>query len=329
MQIPGLVDLQVNGYKGVDFSGGELTEESFCGACREIVASGTTAFLATMITSSREIYERNLGIISRVIAGGEFAGVLLGVHLEGPFICGVDGARGAHCAEWVCGPDVGYLEQLLEWAGGHVKMITVAAELDGVCEVISYASQNGIAVSLGHQMAGAADLERARQAGAVGLTHLGNGVAEVLGRHENPIWAGLGDDGLSAMIITDGHHLPDGLIKTFIRAKGVGRIIVTSDASPIAGLEPGRYETLGNVVVLADDGKLFNPDTGYMVGSSATMADCMNYLAGLGLLGVEELLDAGFYNPLRLIGVEATELRGMGGLEFNEGSGAFKRVRRS
>jgi N-acetylglucosamine-6-phosphate deacetylase len=93
MQIPGLVDLQVNGYKGVDFSGGELTEESFCGACREIVAGGTTAFLATMITSGREIYERNLGIISRVIAGGEFASVLLGCILRGP-LCAVLTVRG-------------------------------------------------------------------------------------------------------------------------------------------------------------------------------------------------------------------------------------------
>ena len=323
MNIPGLVDLQVNGYKGVDFSGAELAEEQFVRACGEIHDSGTTGFLATLVTSGREVYRRNLGIISKVIEGGEFAGRLLGVHLEGPFISPVDGARGAHCAEWVCEPDVGYLKELLDWGGGHVRMLTVAAETAGSEDLARLAVEAGVTVSLGHQMAGAADIGRLVEAGARALTHLGNGVPAVLDRHENPIWAGLGVETLSAMIITDGHHLPDGVIKTFVRAKGVEKIIVTSDASPIAGLRPGRYETLGNEVVLAENGKLYNPATGYMVGSSATMLDCMNYLASLGFLTVEELVRMGYHNPLDLIGVDGGEVRGGREVLFDEGKMEF------
>lgn len=329
MKIPGLVDLQVNGFRGVDFSSAELTGEQFTKACAEILESGTTAFLATVITSSRAVYNRNLAVIADVIDSGEFEGRLLGIHLEGPFISPVDGARGAHCTEWVCRPDTDYFKELLQWGSGHVKMLTLAAEQTRSEDVTACAVEAGVAVSLGHQMAGADDLKQLARAGARGLTHLGNGIPSVLDRHNNPIWAGLAIDELTAMIITDGHHLPADMIKTFIKAKGTDRIVVVSDASPIAGLPPGRYETLGNDVVLAENGKLFNPATGYMVGSSATMLDCMNYLASLELLSVEELLDVGFHNPLALIGVDSAELQGMGTLDFDEHRGTFKKVQRS
>jgi N-acetylglucosamine-6-phosphate deacetylase len=133
---------------------------------------------------------------------------------------------------------------------------------------------------------------------------LGNGIPKVLPRHHNPLWAGLAQDALIAMIITDGHHLPPSIIKTIIRTKGISKIIVVSDASPIAGLPPGKYNTLGNEVVLEASGRLYNPETGYLVGSSSTMLDCMNYLSSLDLLSFEELLDVGFYNPLRPIGLD-------------------------
>lgn len=129
--VPGLVDLQVNGYRGVDFSGTELTQENFTLACRELLSAGTTAFLPTLITSPAEIYERNLPIIASVIGTEEFQGRVLGIHLEGPFISSQDGARGAHDARWVRKPDVAYLEQLIRLADSKVRLITIAATQDG------------------------------------------------------------------------------------------------------------------------------------------------------------------------------------------------------
>jgi len=145
--------------------------------------------------------------------------------------------------------------------------------------------------------------------GAKALTHLGNGVPALLSRHQNPVWAGLANDDLTALIIADGHHLPPSMLKTIIRTKGPGRCIVVSDASPLAGLQPGAYWSMGAWVRLQEDGKLFNPATGYMAGSSATILACANHLAGLGLAGLNELGQMFFYNPLRLIGVSPSQVR--------------------
>ncbi len=308
-QLPGLIDLQVNGYKGVDFSGAHLAEEDFARACRQLLDSGTTAFLPTLITSPADVYAHNLPLIARVLRREEFQGRVLGVHLEGPFISTEDGARGAHNAQWVRRPDVAYLKELIDLAEGTVRLITIAADQEGADELSQYASRLRIAVALGHHMAEEQDLERLVKVGAKALTHLGNGVPALLSRHQNPIWAGLANDDLAATIIADGHHLPPALLKTIIRAKGPGRCIVISDASPLAGLPPGEYWSMGAQVRLQEDGKLFNPATGYMAGSSATILACANHLAGLGLVGLNELGQMFFYNPLRLIGVSPKQVR--------------------
>jgi len=303
VEVPGLVDLQVNGYKGVDFSSPHLTEADFVRACADLFAAGTTAFLPTLITSPRDVYQRNLALISSVLEREEFCGRLLGIHLEGPFISPQAGARGAHNVRWITEPDISYLQQLIEWADDKIRLITIAAERQGAEQLTRYALNRGIVVSLGHQMADDNDLQRLVQAGATSLTHLGNGVPALLPRHNNPIWAGLANDDLDALIITDGHHVPASVLKTIIRTKGIDRCIVVSDCSPLAGLEPGRYETLGHKVMLEDSGRLYDPATGYLVGSSATMLDCMNYLASLNIVSLDDLCALGFYNPLKLIGL--------------------------
>lgn len=303
IKIRGLVDLQVNGYKGVHFSDINLTRGDFIRACRSVFEAGTTAFLPTMITSPKEVYEHNLPIMASVMEEDEFSGRLLGFHIEGPFISKLDGARGAHDARWISKPDEDYLRRLIEWADGRIKLLTIAADPDGAEKLARYAVSQGIAVSLGHQIASEADLARLAQAGAVSLTHLGNGVPAMLPRHENPIWAGLGNDDLIAMIITDGHHLPASILKTIIRTKGPDRCVVVSDASSPAGLPPGKYEALGHQVVLKENGLLHDLTTGYLGGSSASMLRCMNHLASLDLVGTDELLAMGFDNPLALIGL--------------------------
>ncbi|MBM4029071.1 MAG: amidohydrolase family protein [Planctomycetes bacterium] len=307
--LPGLVDLQINGYKDVDFSGDSLTEDSCARACRQLLDAGTTAFLPTVITSPDEIYERNLPILAWALHQEEFQGRVLGLHLEGPFISTEDGARGAHNAAWVRRPDVAYLQKLIDLSGGTVRLITIAADQDGAEELARYASSRGVAVALGHHMANEQDLQRLVKSGAKALTHLGNGVPALLSRHQNPVWAGLANDDLAATIIADGHHLPPALLKIFIRAKGVGRGIVISDATSLAGLPPGEYWSMGARVRLQEDGKLFNPATGYMAGSSATILACANHLVGLGIAGLNELSQMLFYNPLRLIGISPRQVR--------------------
>jgi N-acetylglucosamine-6-phosphate deacetylase len=331
--LPGLVDLQVNGYKGVDFSGSDLTEADFVRACRAMLAEGTTAFLPTMITSPEDIYRHNLPIMAKVLQRQEFHGCLPGIHLEGPFISPQEGARGVHNPDWIRKPNLRLFQKLLDWANGSVKLITIAADLEGAEELARYAVGAGISVSLGHQMADEDDLDRLVQAGAVALTHLGNGVPAMLARHHNPVWAGLAEDRLAAMIITDSHHLPASVVKTIIRTKGEENCVVVSDASPLAGLAPGSYPAPGlpgRKAILTDSGQLYELASGYLIGSSATMLQCMNWLASLNILPIEDcrfpienpkskienrkskitslLAAMGFYNPLRIIGLAAEDV---------------------
>ncbi|MFW6146096.1 MAG: N-acetylglucosamine-6-phosphate deacetylase [Planctomycetota bacterium] len=308
MTLPGFVDLQVNGFVGVDFTDAGLTAEAFRKACRALLARGTAAFLPTVITAPPERLERNLALMAEVCDEDEFAGHLPGFHVEGPFISPAPGAVGAHDVDSVRHPNVELFDRLQTAASGKIRLVTIAAEIPGAERFTRRVEASGVAVSLGHQMAGQGDLQRLVAAGATALTHLGNGLPERIHRHHNPIWEGLANDDLTVMMIADGHHLPESMLRVYLRAKGVEKIVVVSDAAPIAGFPPGTYETLGNTVVLEPSGLLRNPEKGCMVGSSATMLDCMNHLASLDVLDLDGLRQVGFANPLALIGLTADDV---------------------
>jgi len=307
-RLPGFVDLQVNGYGGVDFSSPDLTAEAAVYAFRLLLATGTVAFLPTVITSPLENYARNLPLLADLLSSPEFRGRVLGLHLEGPFISGEPGAVGAHNPLWARNPDPSLLLDLLEWARGSVRMITLAAELPGAGALARLAHQHGVAVSVGHSLFSESNLAELAASGATMLTHLGNGLPNELPRHANPIWAGLANDHFAALMISDGHHLPAGVIKAYVRCKGPRRLAVVSDAAPVAGLPPGSYDVMGNQAVLEPSGRLHNPTKQCLVGSSATMLDCMNFVASLDLLSEPELAMVGFWNPLRFIGLSSADI---------------------
>ncbi|MEK6794426.1 MAG: N-acetylglucosamine-6-phosphate deacetylase [Spirochaetota bacterium] len=308
MKIPGFVDVQVNGYAAIDFSDPSLTDESLAQAADGVLSSGTAGFLPTIITSPMAVYERNIPLIVRMMRTERFRGRILGLHLEGPFISKEPGAVGAHDPGSVIPPSTDALDRLIALSEGTIRLITIAAEVQAADALCRYAVSKGITVSLGHELASYPDMVRLRDAGARALTHLGNGVPNMLPRHDNPIWAGAAIDGLSAMLITDGHHLPPPVITALIRAKGVANVVITSDASPLAGMPPGEYHTLGNRAVLEPSGKLHNPDKGCLVGSSVMMLACANHLNSLGIVTAKEIVLMGLDNPLALIGLSRKSL---------------------
>ena len=126
MKIPGFVDLQVNGYKGVDFSDPNLTEDSYIRVCRMLINNGTSAFLPTVITSPEDVYEKNLTLMANVHDMPEFTGHLPGFHIEGPFISSETGACGVHNCKWIREPDITFLDKLIAWSHGKIKLMTVA-----------------------------------------------------------------------------------------------------------------------------------------------------------------------------------------------------------
>ena len=296
-------DLQINGFMGVDFSAPDLTEDQFLKTAEHIFESGTSLFLPTLVTSSREVYLRNLGIMHQAAETHGLLEQIPGAHLEGPFISPKPGAVGAHIPEYVIPPDAAFFDEILDRSGGYVKLLTVAAEIPGMDSFISHAVSRGVAVSCGHQLAGSGDLRRAAKAGATLLTHLGNGCPNLIDRHRNMIWAGMACDELTAMIIADGHHLPVELIKCIFRTKGPDRVVVTSDAAPIAGFPPGRYFCWNNDAVLEPDGLFHNPEKGCLVGSSASLKNCADHLRTLDFLTEEDIVKMTCTNPRKMIGM--------------------------
>jgi len=306
----GFVDLQVNGFAGRDFSSPALTYDDVAAVAEALARRGTAAFCPTVVTSPPAVYEHVLPILARAARDAGLPSRVLGIHLEGPFISPADGAVGAHPRAHVQPASLTALDHLLDLCEGRLRLITLAPEVDGAIELIVRAREAGLAVSIGHTLAGAEQIAQAVRAGATLSTHLGNGCPNQIHRHDNPIWPQLAEAALTAMLITDGHHLPPAVIRAVLAAKGPGRVIVTSDSVSVAGLPPGPYETLGTKVVLEPSGRVRNLNAPTLAGSSACMMDCMNHLAGLGALSEADLWRVGRDNALAAIGAPATACHG-------------------
>jgi N-acetylglucosamine-6-phosphate deacetylase len=316
MKKNGFVDLQVNGYKGINFGSRNLTIDDIHKATIELAKAGTIAYCPTICTDDLKVYEHSLKLYATAIKDSGLAGHILGLHLEGPFISPMEGARGAHPQKHIRKPDIELLKRFQDWANGNIVLLTLAPETEGAIPLIKYAARNGIKVSMGHHFADDGVLAAAVRAGAKACTHLGNGMPNMINRHNNPIWWQLACDDIYGMFITDGHHLPADLIKTALRAKTTEKFIVVSDAVHLAGLPPGKYEFIGSKVVLAPSGRISFADTPYLAGSSANMMQCMNHLASLKLLDEAQLWQIGRDNPLRLLGRKSSILSKLHGPEI-------------
>ena len=269
----GFFDSQVNGYGGVDFNGKDLTPGKLRQALLSLASSGVIAFFPTLTTAPRERMIANLKILARAIEEDPLIGRMCrGIHLEGPYISPKEGFRGAHPKESVRPPDREEVERFQEACEGRIRLITLAPEVDGAMPFVEWAVSRGMVVGLAHTNAPEETLEDALRAGARLSCHLGNGAHALLPRHRNPIQKQLSMDGLMASIIADGVHLPDYVVKNFIRAKGAERILLTTDSMAAAGAPAGKY-TVGDLEVeISPDGRSARlPGTPYLAGSTLTM----------------------------------------------------------
>ncbi len=316
MKRKGFIDLQFNGWMGTDFTSPGLSVDDVRRITREQTARGTIAYCPTVITGDAEIYRQNLGILAEAINDKEIAPHLLGIHLEGPFISPRPGARGAHPEKFIQPPSCDEFDRYQEWAGGNIRILTVAPEVEGIETLIRHATSRGVLVSLGHHLADDNALQRAVDAGARCGTHIGNGIPNQIDRHHNPLWWQLACDDIYGFFITDGHHLPAPMIKVMLRAKQIERFIVISDASPLAGLPPGHHQTFGLNVTISDTGRIYSTESQSLAGSHATMIECMNHLASLELLDEAGLWTVGFDNPLRLLDLPDERMASLSGPEL-------------
>lgn len=272
---PGLIDLQLNGFMGVDFNDPELGGAQVEAILPLLLRLGVTMFYPALVTGPKKKTFRLLQTLGELIeGGGPVSRMIGGIHLEGPFISGEDGPRGAHMKRYCLEPDIGLLHRWQEQAQGHIRIVTLAPELPGSGEFIRECVRMGIRAAIGHTAASREDIERAAEAGATLSTHLGNGAHPLLPRHPNYIWDQLAEDRLYASMIADGFHLPDSVLKVFVRTKGEKAILV-SDAMPFAGQEPGLYESPATGKVrLTKEGRLHREgNPGLLAGSAATLLE--------------------------------------------------------
>ena len=264
--LPGLFDLQVNGFGGIDFNGADLSEERVRSALAGMRATGVTRCLPTLITSSFERFAASARVISRMPDPS-----VAGIHMEGPYLSPEDGPRGAHPREHVRNPSVDDFRRRQEAANGRIVLVTLAPEMPGSLALIEHLTALGVRVAIGHSAATPQQISDAIAAGATLATHLGNGCAQMLPRHPNVIWELLAADALYASLIVDGHHLPPATVKAMVRAKGTARTILVTDAIAAAGCPPGRYTIGGVDCELGGDGRVSLTGTPYMAGSALTM----------------------------------------------------------
>jgi N-acetylglucosamine-6-phosphate deacetylase len=239
---PGWIDLQINGLAGVNFGDPDLSPSAMRTACERLWACGVTHFLPTLITDDLSRMERSLSRLAAARRDPELGRSLLGFHLEGPFLSTEDGPRGAHPLVHCRPPSWDDFRRLQDAAEGGVRLMTLAPELPGAISLVEKLVAAGVLVSIGHTAASRDDILAAASAGARMATHLGNAAHDMLQRHRNYVYDQLGDDRLFASLIVDGHHLPAHLVRSFVRAKGLERTVLVSDAVQYAGLPPGVYD---------------------------------------------------------------------------------------
>jgi N-acetylglucosamine-6-phosphate deacetylase len=310
--VPGLVDLQVNGYAGYDVNADDVSVDTVRALTRALWAVGTTTYFPTVITASRDKIVHALEVIAAAVRDDPLlAHSVAGIHVEGPYLSAADGARGVHDPAHLRSPDPAELTRWLAASDGLLRIVTLAPELPGTHAYVEAATRAGVLVSVGHSAATPGDIRRAADAGASLCTHLGNGVQPLLPRHPNQIWAQLADDRLRAGFIADGHHLPADTLTAMIRAKGMERSFLVSDSAALAGARPGRYATaVGGEVTVAEDGRLLFGDSGLLAGSGASLADCVRFTLASTPFAAADVVALATENPARAAGLtDRGELR--------------------
>jgi N-acetylglucosamine-6-phosphate deacetylase len=297
---PGWIDLQVNGFAGVDYNSSSASHEEISRSIRAMFATGVTRFFPTVITGSPENMSgalRNLAHAKESIAEGA---AMEAFHVEGPYISPEDGPRGAHPRKWARAPDLDEFHRFQDAAQGNIRLITLSPEWPEAAQFIETVVREGMVVSIGHTRASSDEIAAAVSAGATLSTHIGNGAHSILPRHPNYIWDQLAEDRLAASFIVDGIHLPKSFLNVALRAKGLERAILVTDAVMPAGCVPGHYK-LGEVdVELHADGSVRLTGERRLAGSALRMDHAIQNVMKLAGLSLRDAITLATRNPARI-----------------------------
>ncbi len=302
------VDLQLNGYAGVDFNSDGLSPEALHAACRRLAADGVAGALATIISASLGSMQSRLERLASLRAADPLARERIwGIHIEGPFLNEQPGFVGAHPRDAIRPASLDTIARLLDAAGGLTRIVTLAPERDPGLLVTRRLVAENIVVAAGHTDASLDELRAAIDAGLRMFTHLGNGCPLVVHRHDNIINRVLSlRSSLMISLIADGVHVPPFALANYLRLAGPERAIVVTDAIAAAGLGPGRY-TLGEQTVdVGNDLVCRSTDPveqAHFVGSAATMPRMEALLRNSLAMDAATIRRLTWDNPRAMLGI--------------------------
>lgn len=306
---PAFFDPQINGCLGISFNSPSLTPEQVRAVADVCRGHGIGAFCPTLITAGFDALRHGFTTLARAFdADAELSRRMPCFHLEGPYLSGEDGPRGAHPKEYTRDPDWDEYRRWQDAAGGRIRMVTVAPERTGALAFMEKLAAAGVVVAIGHTAATGAQIRAAVTAGARTSTHLGNGCHATLPRHDNYVWEQLACDDLWASIIPDGHHLPAALVKCIVRVKGVGRTLITSDASSLAGSPPGKYREWGTDLEVLASGKVVVSGTPFLAGSGHFTDVCVSNVIRTAGVSLADAIDMASARPRQLLGLPVTTI---------------------
>jgi N-acetylglucosamine-6-phosphate deacetylase len=301
--VPGFIDIHIHGGAGIDVM---LATGSDLSRLGEFLAQhGVTGYFPTTVGAPLDAtcfaLERLANEIEEAASGENGKSPQarpLGVHLEGPFLS--HKRRGVHPPENLVSPTLAIFERLWQAARGHVRMITIAPELPGALEVIAEAAKRNVCVSIGHSDAELPVAQAAVKAGARHATHTFNAMRPLDHRDPGIIGEVLTNDGLSADVIADGIHVAPEIVRLFLRAKGIERAVLITDATAATGMPDGKYQ-LGPIEVDVKDGKCTKD--GKLAGSVLTMDRAVRNVTKFAQWSLQNAVRAASLNAARAAGL--------------------------
>ncbi len=297
MLVPGFLDLHTHGGDNVDVNA--ATAEDFAQISRFFARNGTTGWLCSILTDTEEQTLWSIGQAREAMAAPIAGARLLGIHLEGPFLS--PEYKGAMPEHLLRKGDAALFRRYQQAAGGTVRYLTVAPEVEGVVDMIRKISGE-VAVAIGHSGADYETAIRAIDAGARACTHTFNAMG-LFHQHRPSIMGAVLERPVYCEAICDGRHLHPGTVRMLLACKGWDRVAAVTDSIQAAGLPDGRYK-LGVNDVVVEDGDAKLASNGVRAGSTLTTGQALKNLAAFTGQPVERVLPLLTLNPARLIGME-------------------------
>jgi N-acetylglucosamine-6-phosphate deacetylase len=302
METPGLTDLQVNGYAGIDFNDAALTAAALDHALAAMRAANVTTCLPTLITAGEATLAARLEALDAAVAASRLGPIMVpGFHLEGPFLNPAPGYAGCHPPQAMILPDQAVLERLTRNRRRPILLLTLAPERPNALPLIAWARTNGMIVAMGHTAADHAITRQAAAAGVTLSTHLGNALPQPQPKFLNPLMAQLAADTLHASFIADGIHIPPEVLKVLLRAKTPARSILVTDATAAAAAPPGQYRLAGMTIERTTDGSVRLPNTTTLAGSALTLDQAVRNLVAWNLADPDTALALASTRPNALL----------------------------